>query len=165
MRSTLDDLKHHLNQPATMSSGSCTCGKIRYECSEVPKEVTACHCLKCRKAFSAPYGPWFHVPNASLTWSAKPDMVEKTEIAERGYCSQCSTAVTMQYYLQPSRISISGHTIAIPLPVNEHIFLQEQEDGYILPEDRAARYQAFDPAFEKKLQEWKRTDGLEAKSQ
>jgi hypothetical protein len=148
-----------------MSLGSCVCGKVRYESTEVPSGVTACHCLACRKAFAAPYGPWFAVLNASLTWSTKPDVIEKTEIAERGYCSQCKTAVTMQYYLQPARISISAHTTAIPLPVVEHLFLEEKEEGYILPEDGAARYEAFDPPFERKLQEWKRTHGSQTVGQ
>jgi hypothetical protein len=150
---------------ATMSSGNCVCGQVRYESTEVPSGVTACHCLECRKAFAAPYGPWFAVLNASLTWSTRPDVIEKTEIAERGYCSQCKTAVTMQYYLQPARISISAHTIAIPLPVEEHLFLKEKEEGYILPEDGASKYEAFDPPFERKLQEWKRTHRSQAVGQ
>lgn len=140
-----------------MLSGGCKCGQVQYETSEEPTAATACHCLECRKDFDEPFAPWFHVSNASLTWSAKPDLVKKSNIAERGYCSKCGTPVTMQYFLQPERNSLSLRTIrsTTSLPIAEHIFLGEKEESFAIPEDGATRYQEFDPPFEQKLQKWK----------
>lgn len=144
-----------------MASGSCACGKIKYSTTEVPYEATACHCLECRKAFNASFGPWFGVSNAALTWNVKPDLVTKSDIAERGYCAECGTPLTMQYFAQPQRIGLSA--VGMRLPIIEHIFLGDQEEGYVIPEDGAARYQEFDPPFEKILQEWRKSSGANSK--
>jgi hypothetical protein len=137
-----------------MASGSCACGKIEYRLTEAPKNATACHCVKCRNVFSAPYGPWVGVPNTVLTWIVQPDLVERSDIAERGYCSSCRTPITMVYFaqqLQRTCLSAAG----MGLPIKEHIFLKEKAEGFDLPEDGAARYQEFDPPFEKILQVWR----------
>lgn len=136
-----------------MASGGCNCGKIKYSLTELPAEATACHCLECRKVFNAAYGPWFGVSNAVLTWNAKPDLVEKSNLAERGYCSSCRTPMTMVYFALPDRTSISA--AGMGLPINEHIFLSEKEEAFVIPDDGAAQHQEFDPPFEKILQAWR----------
>lgn len=140
-----------------MAPGSCKCGTIGYSLTEIPTEATACHCLECRKVFSAAYGPWFGVSNAVLTWTVKPDLVEKSDIAERGYCSNCHTPTTMVYFAQPQRTYLSA--VGMGLRISEHIFLGEQEEGYVIPDDGAPRYQEFNPPFEKILQAWRKSSG------
>lgn len=142
-----------------MASGSCNCGKVKFSITDIPHGATACHCLECREVFGAPYGSWLTVSDSSIVWSMKPDLSKKTKIAERGYCSICETPITMQYFLQPHRISLSLLTLDCVVPITDHIFLQEQEKGYVLPDDGAARHQRFDPPFEKKLQEWCKSSG------
>ena len=138
-----------------MASGTCACEKIKYHFTELPTTATACHCLECRKAFNAPYAPWISVANTALTWSVKPDLVETSDIAERGYCSDCRTPITMQYFAQPQRVSVSA--VGMEVPISEHIFLAEKDENYVVPEDSSAKYQHFDPPFQKKLDEWKRS--------
>lgn len=149
-----------------MASGTCACGKIKYILTDIPTEATACHCLECRKAFNAPYAPWISVANAALTWSLKPDLVEKSDIAERGYCSGCRTPITMQYFAQPQRVSVSA--VGMGVPISEHIFLADKDQDFVVPEDASAKYQYFDPPFEKMLDVWKRSSdsrtGIEAGS-
>jgi hypothetical protein len=38
-----------------MIQGSCCCGEVRFEVSEKPKFVAACHCSRCRKVGATPF--------------------------------------------------------------------------------------------------------------
>ena len=144
-----------------MLSGACKCGQVQYELGEEPTGASACHCLACRRDFREPYGSWATVSDASIIWIASPDLVKRSTIAERGYCSACRTPVTMQYFVQPERKSLSLRTMqsSTSPSITEHIFLVEQEKGFVVPEDGASRYQKFDPPFQQKLQKWQDLQG------
>ena len=146
--------------PAVAIEGSCACGKIKYTGSQMPTSMTNCHCRQCQKLAGAPYLTWMAVERSSLTWSAPPTQLKFSEIAERTFCTGCGSSMTMQYYLQPDRLSIAAGTIdrtiaALPQP-EEHIFLAEKASWFKIPDDGLARFEEFDPPFQRKLESWKK---------
>ena len=38
--------------------GGCLCGGVRYRLGELPKQLSDCHCLDCRRASAAPFVTW-----------------------------------------------------------------------------------------------------------
>jgi hypothetical protein len=146
--------------PETAIEGSCACGKIKYIGSETPTSMTNCHCRQCQKLAGAPYLTWAAVRRTSLTWNAPPTLLKLSAIAERTFCRDCGSSMTMQYYFQPERLSIAAGTIdrcrALLPPPREHIFLSEQASWFKLLEDGLNRFEEFDPPFQRKLEAWKK---------
>ena len=144
--------------------GSCACGKIRYTASKMPTSSTNCHCRICQKVAGAPYMTWTAIEKASVQWSSLPDLWKFSKIADRGHCSQCGSSMTMQYHLQPARLSIAASTIdkstaPVPQP-EEHIFLNEKASWFQMPDDGLSRFDEFDPSFQDKLNRWKKAQCL-----
>jgi hypothetical protein len=146
-------------RPNAGIDGSCACGKIKYTGSKMPTSMTNCHCRQCQKLAGAPYLTWAAVDRTSLTWDSSPKLLKLSGIAERTFCPDCGSSMTMQYYLQPERLSIAAGTIdrsTAPLPQPaEHIFLIEKASWFKLPEDGLDRFEEFDPPFQNKLEKWK----------
>ena len=143
---------------AAAIEGSCACGRINYIGSQIPTSLTNCHCRQCQKLAGSPYLTWAAVERTSLTWKSPPKQLKFSEIAERTFCDGCGSSMTMQYYSQPERLSIAAGTIdrsTEPLPQpEEHIFLAEKASWFKIPDDGLARFEEFDPPFQRKLEIW-----------
>ena len=145
---------------AAVIEGSCACGSIKYTGSQMPTSMTNCHCRECQKLSGGPYLTWASVDRASLTWSSPPKQLKFTVFAERTFCKDCGSSMTMQYYLQPERLSVAAGTLdrsteLLPAP-KEHIFLREKASWFKVPDDGLPRFEEFDPPFQGKLESWKK---------
>ena len=76
-------------------TGGCQCGAVRYRLDATPRGVHVCHCRMCQKAGGAPFMAFtgvaakdFKLMRGALSTFAS------SEIAERGFCSQCGTPLT-----------------------------------------------------------------------
>src|SRR4051812_29207832 len=105
--------------------GSCFCGAVRFTASSAPKGLTHCHCITCRKLSGAPFMTWTNFPISAMTWhfntpspsadrataastvdiksdAASPfKTVKVSDIAERGFCQECGSPLTMWYFCEP----------------------------------------------------------------
>lgn len=75
--------------------GSCCCGAIRFELSEPPTMMAACHCSRCRKLGA---GTFVFVRRDSFRWVAGADLVaryrpEPPYRYARAFCSRCGTSL------------------------------------------------------------------------
>jgi hypothetical protein len=78
-------------------SGSCLCGAVRFEANGPPLRVNICHCRMCRKASGAPYIAWASFARADVVFSGKaPTLRPSSEMAERGFCGDCGSAMIWQ---------------------------------------------------------------------
>lgn len=142
-----------------MLKGSCACGRIKYTCSAMPDEMSNCHCHTCRKLGGGPFLAFASVPRTSIRWlNSPPDIWKRSDVAERGFCSNCGSALSMVYYCDMDRYSLTASSIdesREPLPkACEHIFLKEKAPWFVLPEDGAERFDAMPGAFEAKMEKW-----------
>ena len=84
-------------------SATCLCGDITINADLVRRNFTACHCTMCRKWG----GLWMAVEcsNVSFDGEAKPTTYDSSDIADRGFCSNCGTHIFFkskrndQYYI------------------------------------------------------------------
>ena len=81
---------------ATLFTGGCVCGAIRYEVNAEPIVMFNCHCRDCQKITGGPYTPVVYVPaNAFKITKGTPKYYKTTsEIMGdnvRGFCPDCGS--------------------------------------------------------------------------
>jgi hypothetical protein len=76
-------------------AGGCQCGAIRFVCEELGR-ASICHCRMCQRAFGAPFSAL--VTARGLVWtSGDPKRFRSSNKAQRGFCAQCGTSLTLEY--------------------------------------------------------------------
>jgi hypothetical protein len=77
--------------------GGCLCGHVRYRATGTPMNVNYCHCTMCLKQTGAPVAAFVTFPCANVTFSgAEPTLYRSSEIAFRGFCPKCGSALVWQ---------------------------------------------------------------------
>jgi hypothetical protein len=80
-----------------MLEGGCFCGKVRYQIDGRLGRASACHCSRCRKAFSGPASAYAEIAGGSqLSWASGED--ELTEYAAATgwgllFCRSCGSTL------------------------------------------------------------------------
>jgi len=76
-------------------SGGCQCGATRFSCEGVGR-ASICHCRMCQRAFGAPFAAL--VTARGLVWiSGAPKRFRSSNKAQRGFCAECGTPLTLEY--------------------------------------------------------------------
>ena len=77
-----------------MLTGSCLCGKIKYELKSAPKKVTNCHCSMCKKQHGADFATYGSVPKSDFAYLQGQEFVSKYRSSEhitRTFCAACGS--------------------------------------------------------------------------
>lgn len=113
-------------------SGSCLCGKIRFETTGPLRDVIACHCSQCRKQ-SGHYYAATNVPdenlsifdNGSLKW------FQSSADAKRGFCRNCGSTLFWKLDSDPFTSVLAGaFENPTGLKLTKHIFVSDKADYY-----------------------------------
>jgi adenylate cyclase len=79
---------------ATMVTGGCLCGAVRYEAEVYLQDAYYCHCRMCQRTSGAPAEIAVFVKPGTLRFSrAEPKFFQSSSWAERGFCSQCGARI------------------------------------------------------------------------
>lgn len=78
-----------------MIKGSCCCGAIQFELSEVPSMMGTCHCSRCRKVGASTF---VFVKKNAFHWIRGRELVSRYEPEPpfkyaRCFCQKCGTAL------------------------------------------------------------------------
>src|ERR687884_277550 len=79
--------------------GSCLCGKVQYEVSQLDSAIRHCSCRTCRKAHAAAFNTSAGVRQEHFRWLAGQPLLlafESSPGKRRYFCSQCGTQVVAQ---------------------------------------------------------------------
>lgn len=87
--------------------GSCACGKVRFTAKSAPTDTTYCYCTQCRKSSGAPFIAFTDFRKDQIEWLGPPDEWKSSSIAQRTYCSTCSSCIAMLYNAYPDDIWIT----------------------------------------------------------
>jgi hypothetical protein len=92
---------------SSVLEGGCACGACRYELSNEPMIVHACHCTDCRRSTGGPFAVniWIEADNVVLI-SGEPRSVmlkggESGKPCEVWYCGECGTSLWSRYHVSP----------------------------------------------------------------
>ena len=79
-------------------TGGCICGAIRYEASEPPNESGTCHCHICQQFSGSAYFAFAGFSASAFRFTkGEPKLYKSTPIAERGFCPNCGSSLTVRY--------------------------------------------------------------------
>jgi len=111
-----------------MLSGSCLCGRIKYEITGGLFEALNCHCSMCRKAQGAAFRSRARVRVEDFRWVVGEDLVaffESSPGNHRGFCRICGSPVLTKFDSNKSVFSL-------PLGVlNEDPGIRPQRHVYV----------------------------------
>jgi hypothetical protein len=122
----------------TIFEGGCLCGAIRYRAAAPPLRAVICHCSICRKHTGAPIASFVHFPIDSFAWlKEQPKRYRSSEFAERGFCSQCGSTVTMHEDVLGDRVQVAIGSLDQPdrVDVNDHVWTQDQISWFDVKDD------------------------------
>lgn len=109
--------------------GGCLCGAIRYRAASAPVRGVICHCSMCRRHSGAPALAFFHFPADSFVWIAgEPSRYRSSRYAERGFCPQCGSILTMHEEVLADRVQVTAGSLDHPEQVHpdDHVWVQDQ---------------------------------------
>lgn len=80
-----------------MIEGGCFCGAVRYQIDGALESAMACHCSRCRKAFSSASSAYAEIPDSSqFHWtSGEKELCTYTSTQEWGvaFCRTCGSTL------------------------------------------------------------------------
>ena len=80
--------------------GSCLCGQIEYEASELASPIQHCSCRSCRKAHAAAFSSGATVMHERFRWLKGEHLLKYHESSpgkRRYFCGNCGTHLVAQY--------------------------------------------------------------------
>jgi len=103
-----------MSAASTFAEGGCLCGAIRFRLKGDPVRVAHCHCRMCQKAAGAPLATWVEMPQAAVSFIRdKPRFYRSSELAERGFCPRCGSALVFRF-IDGETIDIASATLDEP---------------------------------------------------
>ncbi len=110
---------------------ACLCGSCRFELPGPTGDITACHCIQCRK-LSGHYSASFDADEANVTWRKRGALkeYETTGKGRRGFCGSCGSS--LWFRSAAGEFSIEAGAVTGPTGgrLTEHIFVASKGDYY-----------------------------------
>ena len=100
---------------APVTTGGCLCGAVRYEADVPPSRTSYCHCRMCQRHSGSAVLVYTNFPTASFRFvKGRPRLYRSSDIAERGFCADCGSPLTFQYFARQERIAIAVGSLDHP---------------------------------------------------
>jgi len=81
----------------SLLQGGCFCNSVRYEIRGSLQNARACHCSRCRKAFSGASSAYAELsPSSAFSWVTGEDLLSIYETGGgwgMGFCSKCGSTL------------------------------------------------------------------------
>ncbi|MEM8750039.1 MAG: GFA family protein [Pseudomonadota bacterium] len=110
-------------------SGQCLCGQVTVHATPRSRNISVCHCSKCRTWTG---GPFIALDCGDAVAMSGPISVFKSSAwAERVFCSNCGSAITWR--LQEGgeyHLSSQLFTESDGFPMKSQVFIDEKPDNY-----------------------------------
>jgi hypothetical protein len=119
-------------------TGGCLCGAVRYRATADPVRAVICHCGTCRKVSGAAFLSFVHFPKDAFTWtSGAPTRYRSSAYAERGFCPQCGSTLTMHEDVLDDRVQVSLGSLDRPEAVqpDDHVWSESQLPWLVISDD------------------------------
>jgi len=124
-------------------TGGCQCGAIRFETTDTPARVMACHCTTCKLRTGAAYGVGVYFEEDQVIFLHGEPAKFKFNSDESGrwiqteFCSQCGSAISWTAEMRPGWRAIAGGSYDDPnwFSIVAHIWTQSARDDMCYPQD------------------------------
>ena len=123
-----------------MRTGGCQCGNVRYEISDEPLALYACHCLECRKQSASAFGISFIARRADLKLT-QGIPISWVRAADSGnhvrcwFCPDCGSRLWHDFEPPAATVSIKGGSLdqAVDFAKAVHIWTSRKLPGFEIP--------------------------------
>jgi len=166
--------------------GGCDCQLVTYTSTSLPSVMECCHCGTCRRLSGAPFLPFFAFPSSALTFLYKNTPIRlpsessgnlstassecenpwfkriRSDIAERRFCGECGSPISMRYFCEKETMWITAGTVdeasvkGVLPRISRHIFVGSKSVWWDVPGDGAERSVERGPGFEEVVERWRR---------
>jgi len=122
--------------------GGCLCGAVRYRATAAPVRGVICHCPQCRRHSGASALAFVHFPARNFTWvRGAPKLYQSSEFAQRGFCADCGSTLSMHEEVLADRMLIAVGTLDEPnrVRIEDHVWTKDQISWFRI-EDGLPRY-------------------------
>ena len=110
-------------------TGGCQCGAVRYSVTAGSGKVNVCFCNMCKRATGSPVPSFISVPRTHVTWQGTPSVYASSDVATRGFCSDCGTPL---YYAgnESTTWGLTAGSADVALPPNV-VFYYDQHPEWL----------------------------------
>ena len=116
-------------EPASLITGGCYCGEVRFRAGGPPLYEANCHCANCRRAAGAQSVAWITVKLTKFGFDkGNPKRYQTETGAYRTFCGSCGTSLTYEHAGRPNEIDITTGSLDDParFPPNRDVFPEEK---------------------------------------
>ena len=110
--------------------GGCFCGAIRYQINGTLANARACHCSRCRKAFSGAGSAYAEIPDEStFIWTSGQKILKLFLTGENwgmAFCSTCGTTLCGMYNNQVHGVTLGSVDGDPGVQIEQHIFVESK---------------------------------------
>ena len=100
-----------------MVTGSCLCGRVRYEITGPASKASHCFCSMCQKQHGGACGSYANYASADFRYTSGEEAVQRyasSSDAVRCFCSRCGSGLTWQAPERNDRIAVTLGTHDTP---------------------------------------------------
>ena len=110
-----------------MIKGECFCGTVQYEIDSTLINARACHCSRCRKAFSSASSAFAEIADSSkFRWTAGESNIQQY-LSEKGwglgFCDTCGSTICGLYQGAVIVITLGSVNGDPGVEIERHIFV------------------------------------------
>lgn len=113
-----------------MYSGSCLCGRVRYQIAGPVKRTSHCYCGMCQKQHGAAFATYANVGSADFSYTEGAGSVAvfaSSPGVERCFCKVCGSNLTWQMAAHKDRIAVTLGTFDTPYTGTDHEVLHFED--------------------------------------
>ncbi len=121
--------------------GGCQCGNVRYQVTDEPRQVVACHCTDCQRQSGSAFGMTMVVDEAAFRITrGEPVIYRSVSPSGRAkigaFCPDCGTRVYHQPEWRKGTISVKPGTLDDTkwLQPQLHLWTRSKQPWVIIPE-------------------------------
>ena len=117
-----------LSMNASIISGGCLCGSVRYEATGQPYNITHCHCSDCRRSSGAPFVTWASFGRSGFRLTSGQPRELRWAGRLRSFCPQCGTPLTFQVGADAEEIDVTVCSLDEPSQVipTDHTWVDDR---------------------------------------
>ena len=128
-------------------TGECFCSAVAYRIDEPLSAARACHCSRCRKAFSGAASAYALVEPGSFTWVRGKELLTSyvgSHGAGKQFCSLCGSMLCGIVAGEVHGIALGCLNEDPGIEIEMHIFVGSKAPWDVIPSD-VVQHEGFPP--------------------
>lgn len=132
-----------------MYTGSCLCGKVKFEISSAISDIVFCHCSQCRKAQGSAFGANGFVKQVDFKFASGEDSLSSYQSSHgkhRCFCKICGSPIISKRDNAPEKLRVRLGSLDTDITENAvgHIFVQDKANWDEI-NDNLPQYNKYEP--------------------